>query len=108
MSAPSSSLSDYWQRELQAHCQKIGLPAPVFHIISDRRGGRTAWSSFVELKVANVSSPYWFDGEYTNNAKEAAAEAALKWLQNPSMTPTFYTGPGAPPTTNMYARNLRR
>ncbi|KAL4892341.1 hypothetical protein BDV59DRAFT_202844 [Aspergillus ambiguus] len=151
MSTPAVPQSSRWQEQLQSHCQKVGLPVPVYHIITDRRGmlsaaqlplqyllakarrplvstvqsgvpsptftftlqvlfpltaaasgGRTAWSCFVHLKVANVCSQYWFNDKNINNAKEAAAEAALKWLLNPSTPTTFYTGPGAPPTTRDY------
>ena len=49
-------------------------------------GGRTAWSSTVTVQGQNISARFWYDGEHINNAKEDAAEVALKHLtgSNPS------------------------
>ena len=45
-------------------------------------GGRTAWSSTVTIGDSNGEKTYnarhWYSGEYVNNAKEDAAEVALK------------------------------
>jgi hypothetical protein len=49
-------------------------------------GGRTAWSSTVTIPSANsasqqvVQARYWYDGQYVHNAKEDAAEVALRLL----------------------------
>ena len=49
--------------------------------MSDRRGGRTAWSSTVTIKGNQVvNARFWYDGQYVNNAKEDAAEVALQQL----------------------------
>jgi hypothetical protein len=45
-------------------------------------GGRTAWSSTVTVSGQNISARYWYDGQYLHNAKEDAAEVALKVLGN--------------------------
>jgi len=75
-----------WQEELAAECRKLRLPAPVFNILSDRRGGRTAWTSTVTIQGHNIPARNWYDGQFLNNAKEDAAEVALIKMRNPSLT----------------------
>lgn len=41
------------------------------------QGGRTAWSSTVEVNGKTYQARYWYDGTYSNNAMEDAAEVAL-------------------------------
>ncbi|KAJ5929621.1 hypothetical protein N7454_006571 [Penicillium verhagenii] len=55
-------------------------------------GGRTAWSSTVTVSGKNVAARYWYDGQYINNAKEDAAEYALKQLLDQPRMPTVYPG----------------
>jgi hypothetical protein len=43
-------------------------------------GGRTAWSSTVTIQGQAISARFWYDGQHVNNAKEDAAEVALKHL----------------------------
>jgi len=74
-----------WQEELAAECRKQRLPNPQFNIVSDRRGGRTAWSATVTVKGENLAARYWYDGQYLNNAREDAAEVACTKLRNPSI-----------------------
>ncbi|KAJ5096185.1 hypothetical protein NUU61_005541 [Penicillium alfredii] len=56
------------------------------------RGGRTAWSSTVTVQGQNVAARYWYDGQFINNAKEDAAEMALKVLNEPPRASTVYPG----------------
>lgn len=66
---------------LTDHCRNFQLSPPIFSIVSDRRGGRTAWSSTVTISGHHViQARYWYDGQYVNNAKEDAAEVALQQL----------------------------
>ncbi|KAJ5222556.1 uncharacterized protein N7469_008796 [Penicillium citrinum] len=88
-SAAAGRLS--WQDQLTEHCRRNKLPNPVFNIVSDRRGGRTAWSSTVTVQGQNYAARYWYDGQYINNAKEDAAEVALKF---PNQQPRTVTVPG--------------
>ncbi|KAJ5895385.1 hypothetical protein N7495_007076 [Penicillium taxi] len=81
-----------WQDQLQAHCRSTKLPPPVFNIVSDRRGGRTAWSSTVTVRGEHVAARYWYDGQYINNAKEDAAEVALKLLNQQPRSSTIHAG----------------
>lgn len=74
-----------WQEELGAECRRHRLPEPVFNLVSDRRGGRTAWSATVTVNGHNVAARYWYDGQYTNNAREDAAEVMLTKIRNPSL-----------------------
>ncbi|KAI4169442.1 MAG: hypothetical protein LQ348_007270, partial [Seirophora lacunosa] len=63
------------------HCHRFALPSPVFSIVSDRRGGRTAWSSTVTISGHHViQARFWYDGQYVTTAKEDAAEVALQQL----------------------------
>ncbi|EGE84935.2 hypothetical protein BDBG_09298 [Blastomyces gilchristii SLH14081] len=75
------------------------MQAPVFNLMSDRRGGRTAWSSTVTIQGTSFAARYFYDGQNTNNAKEDAAEVALTALRSQS----------APSTTTfagqLYAQN---
>jgi hypothetical protein len=50
------------------------------HWLIDLTGGRTAWSSTVTVQGQAIAARYWYDGQYVNNAKEDAAEVALKHL----------------------------
>ena len=89
----------------QAECRKLRLPAPVFNILSDRRGmthsstpvlveqssdqdtgGGSAWTSTVTIQGHNIPGRNWYDAQFINNAKEDAAEVALIKMRNPSLT----------------------
>ncbi|KAF2219644.1 hypothetical protein BDZ85DRAFT_205634, partial [Elsinoe ampelina] len=61
-------------------CTRLGYTPPRYEMFSDRRGGRTAWSSTVEVNGKTYHARYWYDGSYANNAKEDAAEVALQKL----------------------------
>ncbi|KAE9977034.1 hypothetical protein EG328_002303 [Venturia inaequalis] len=69
-----------WQEKLNEHCVANGFRAPIYQIASDRRGGRTAWSSTVEIQGTTIPARYWYDGQYVHNAKEDAAQVALERL----------------------------
>ncbi|QSS66797.1 hypothetical protein I7I51_03009 [Histoplasma capsulatum] len=64
------------------------IQAPVFNLMSDRRGGRTAWSSTVTIQGRCFAARYFYDGQNTNNAKEDAAEVALTALRSQGGNPT--------------------
>jgi len=89
-----------WQEKLQDHCRNAQLQPPVFNLVSDRRGGRTAWSSTVTIQGKNFSARYFYDGQYINNAKEDAAEVALMVLNSQTRPPTGASLPG-----QLYAQN---
>ncbi|KAF3071728.1 hypothetical protein TsFJ059_004005 [Trichoderma semiorbis] len=85
MSSTTSSASSYtsgstWQERLEEACRDAQIMPPTFQIVSDRRGGRTAWSSQVTIRGQTLAARYWYDGKNLNNAKEDAAECALNWL----------------------------
>ncbi|KAK4100518.1 hypothetical protein N658DRAFT_427482, partial [Parathielavia hyrcaniae] len=66
-------------------CQTRKIGSPAFQIVSDRRGGRTAWSSQVTIHGKTYSARFWYDGKNLNNAKEDAAEVALQaFLKKPA------------------------
>ncbi|KAK6192945.1 hypothetical protein LQW54_012947 [Pestalotiopsis sp. IQ-011] len=75
-----SSAATPWQDSLQDKCHEYSWQMPDFQIVSDRRGGRTAWSCIVKVCGTPVKAKFWYDGRNLNNAKEDAAEAALTWL----------------------------
>ena len=53
-------------------------------------GSRTAWSSIVMIQGAQFSAQFWYAGERLEQAREDAAEVALKQL-------TGFTGRGQQP-----------
>ncbi|KAF1983298.1 hypothetical protein K402DRAFT_315451, partial [Aulographum hederae CBS 113979] len=71
-------------------CARNGFSQPVYMIASDRRGGRTAWSSTVEVLGQRIPARFWYDGQYVNQAKEDAAEVAFQRLN------TLPTQPATP------------
>ncbi|ODA82429.1 hypothetical protein RJ55_00936 [Drechmeria coniospora] len=66
--------------ELMAVCRHAKVLPPVFHLVSDRRGGRTAWSSRVMVCGEMMEARFWYDGNNLYNAREDAAEIAVNWL----------------------------
>jgi len=93
-SPASNGYQDTWflAGRATAECRKHRLPTPVFNIVSDRRGGRTAWSATVTIQGQNVAARYWYDGQFLNNAKEDAAEVACTKIRNPSITNSTFRG----------------
>ncbi|THW40671.1 hypothetical protein D6D25_04748 [Aureobasidium pullulans] len=75
---PSSNWANEMLMKLVDECRSRGLRAPNFQECSDRRGGRTAWSSVVEVNGCKHQARYWYDGDWVNNAREDAAEVALQ------------------------------
>ncbi|KAK3316375.1 hypothetical protein B0H66DRAFT_293169 [Apodospora peruviana] len=69
-----------WQEKLEAACRELMIALPSYQIVSDRRGGRTAWSSRVTVSGKMHNARFWYDGKNLNNAKEDAAEVALAYL----------------------------
>ncbi|KAJ6104306.1 hypothetical protein N7523_010626 [Penicillium sp. IBT 18751x] len=101
----SSATRKSWQDKLGDHCNMVKIAAPTFSIVSDRRGGRTAWSSTVIVQGQSFSARYWYDGQYINNAKEDAAEVALGALSHrPSSSATWPGIIPAQPTQSSYGR----
>ncbi|OAQ99056.1 hypothetical protein LLEC1_02874 [Akanthomyces lecanii] len=92
--SPSTVTGDAtpWQDKLEEACRAAQLVPPKFQIVSDRRataiGGRTAWSSTVEVQGHHVNARFWYDGRNLNNAKEDAAECAVNWLTSNSSNST--------------------
>ncbi|SMQ50986.1 unnamed protein product [Zymoseptoria tritici ST99CH_1A5] len=68
------------QDRLSGFCREQNVRTPNYQVISDRRGGRTAWSCVVTVQGANFPARFWYDGQYVNNAREDAAEKALQTL----------------------------
>lgn len=78
----SSATTKSWQERLEDKCREVQLAPPVFQLLSDRRGGRTAWSSQVTVQGKTHTARFWYDGNNLNNAKEDAAECAVSWLNS--------------------------
>ncbi|KAG6019501.1 hypothetical protein E4U41_003196 [Claviceps citrina] len=79
-SGSRGSIACSWQERLEEFCRDAQLMPPIFQIVSDRRGGRTAWSSRVTVYGQTLAARYWYDGKNLNNAREDAAECAINWL----------------------------
>lgn len=69
-----------WQRNLDQYCIAQSFAHPLYSIVSDKRGGRTAWSCTLSVAGETFAARYWYDGQYVQNAKEDAAELALQSL----------------------------
>ncbi|GAB7339831.1 hypothetical protein MBLNU457_6370t1 [Dothideomycetes sp. NU457] len=77
-SASARGFSSTWQTRLASECSSRGFQPPCYEMFSDRRGGRTAWSSTVSINGQGYSARYWYAGDHANNAREDAAEVALQ------------------------------
>ncbi|KAK4044282.1 hypothetical protein C8A01DRAFT_31598 [Parachaetomium inaequale] len=88
-----------WQDKLEDACREVNIAAPIFQIVSDRRGGRTAWSSTVTVYGQAHSARFWYDGKNLHNAKEDAAEVALQWLGQPTGS-SASAGSGSSPASS--------
>ncbi|KAK4920200.1 hypothetical protein LTR66_016748, partial [Elasticomyces elasticus] len=66
--------------------------------------GRTAWSSTVVIQERTIYARYWYDGQYLNNAKEDAAEVALKSMGQPSRSSVLPSQMWQQPQTTSYGR----
>jgi hypothetical protein len=82
------------------HCLATKLGEPTYQDISDRRGkynphkssrlvwsctdgltgGRTAWSTIALVNGTPYAARFWYDGSFMDQAKEDAAEMALRNL----------------------------
>ncbi|PYH47229.1 double-stranded RNA binding motif domain-containing protein [Aspergillus saccharolyticus JOP 1030-1] len=80
--ATTPSPGKSWQAKLEEHCKENGVPSPEFVIVSDRRGGRTAWSSSVTVRGMLFKARFWYDGKNLHNAKEDAAELAVNYFHD--------------------------
>ncbi|KAF1926493.1 uncharacterized protein M421DRAFT_7096 [Didymella exigua CBS 183.55] len=66
-----------WTHQLKQYCQAEGLGDVVYQDVSDRRGGRTAWSTIAVINNTQYPARFWYDGSRIEQAKEDAAEIAL-------------------------------
>lgn len=67
-----------WRQRLQDHCSVRGLGEPTFQELSDRRGGRTAWSVVCYVGQTPFPARFWYDAQYAEQAKDDASELALR------------------------------
>ncbi|TLD30312.1 hypothetical protein PspLS_02587 [Pyricularia sp. CBS 133598] len=87
-SSSSKKSSATWQSKLEDACREFQISAPKYQLVSDRRGGRTAWSSQVTIYNQTHAARFWYDGKNLHNAREDAAEVAWNWLTTPSSSPS--------------------
>lgn len=85
-----------WMLKLQTLCHARGLGEPTYQDVSDRRGGRTAWSTVVVIRGATYPARFWYDGAYLDQARQDAAEVAHN-----TITAGITTNP--PLSANSYA-----
>ncbi|KAG9202003.1 hypothetical protein G6514_005199 [Epicoccum nigrum] len=89
-----------WNDRLKEHCQVKNLGEVMYQDVSDRRGGRTAWSTIAVVNGMHYPARFWYDGARIEQAKEDAAEIALRQL-------TGCTDPKEqPPPAAQYGRAL--
>ncbi|KAI5789015.1 hypothetical protein EDC01DRAFT_123459 [Geopyxis carbonaria] len=86
-----------WEKKVLKYCSINNVEVPRFELMSDRRGGRTAWSCQIkrtahaqyhtctlDREPAIATARYWYSG--TENAYEDAAEVLYKmWTEQPPM-----------------------
>lgn len=77
-----------WQESLLGACRDYYYPEPKYQLVSERRGGRTAWSAEVNVNGVVITARFWYDGKNTNNAKEDAAEVAYNMLMSGQSSPS--------------------
>ncbi|CCU75108.1 hypothetical protein BGHDH14_bgh02898 [Blumeria hordei DH14] len=101
-------LSSPWRERLIEKCQQLRIEPPVFQVMSEIRGGRTAWSSVVKVQGQYISARFWYDGKNVNNAMEDAAEVAFKHLSGTSQpaSPMYRLGDIIPISENMHQENF--
>ncbi|MCJ1449642.1 MAG: hypothetical protein MMC23_010164 [Stictis urceolatum] len=79
-------------------------------MLTEASGGRTAWSSTVTIPSSNstsqriVQARYWYDGQYVHNAKEDAAEVALRILTGGSPSSPINGSGGGGTSTSSWTR----
>lgn len=88
----STSDSTKWQESLESTCRERSMRPPTWQLYSDRRGGRTAWTCLVTVEGESYQARNWYDGSHVSNAKEDAAEIALKRLGVSSPSSSQQTG----------------
>ncbi|SPO05009.1 uncharacterized protein DNG_07694 [Cephalotrichum gorgonifer] len=88
MPSSTKSSASPWQDRLEEACRDNNYPLPHFQYVSDRRGGRTAWSSRITIEGQVFQARFWYDGKNLNNAKEDAAELALRSLRYVNGSPS--------------------
>ncbi|OHW96972.1 hypothetical protein CSPAE12_04356 [Colletotrichum incanum] len=76
-----------WQKRLEGELLHTAQPLaniadPVFQLISERRGRRTAWSSRVIVDGRTFQAQFWYDGKNEKNMRDNAAEIAVTYLAN--------------------------
>ncbi|KAF2656080.1 hypothetical protein K491DRAFT_692281 [Lophiostoma macrostomum CBS 122681] len=96
--AMSGARRETWSKRLRDHCAVRRLGEPTWQDVSDRRGGRTAWSSIVAINGTHYSARFFYDGSKQEAAREDAAEMALRALTN------TIEGTQEPPPASYYAR----
>ncbi|PSN68806.1 hypothetical protein BS50DRAFT_571984 [Corynespora cassiicola Philippines] len=89
-----------WAHRLREHCTVVRLGEPTWQDVSDRRGGRTAWSSVVVINNVPYSARFWYDGAYMEQAREDAAEMALRHITG------YVNSTAEPPPASYYAQQL--
>ncbi|KAF2637451.1 hypothetical protein P280DRAFT_492335 [Massarina eburnea CBS 473.64] len=89
---------EQWAQRLKEHCSVRGLGEPIWQDVSDRRGGRTAWSSIVAINGSQYAARFWYDGAYMVQAREDAAEMALRHITG------YVNTTEEPPPASHYAR----
>ncbi|KAB8258864.1 hypothetical protein BDV32DRAFT_125027 [Aspergillus pseudonomiae] len=81
-----------WQQQLEEHCEAHKRSKPLFRLFTERRGGRTAWTCIATIDGVQYPARFWYDGKYSDNAIEDAAEKALNILSPQTSRNTRYPG----------------
>ena len=74
------NISSPCKDQLDNLCRARRLSPPQYTMLSDRRGGRTAWSCQLILLSKVILARFWYDGTNSLSAVEDAAQQALQFL----------------------------
>ncbi|KAF2111153.1 hypothetical protein BDV96DRAFT_650260 [Lophiotrema nucula] len=82
-----------WSQRLRVECAVRRYGEPTLQDVSDRRGGRTAWSCIAVIQGTHYQAKFWYDGQFLAQAREDAAEVAYRALTSAtteSSTNSYY------------------
>lgn len=67
-----------YQDQLDAFCVNNGLTLPSIQLLSNRRGGRTAWTAYLDFEGQRIEAGYWYDRGEVDKAREEVAYGVLQ------------------------------
>ncbi|KAF2733030.1 hypothetical protein EJ04DRAFT_298764 [Polyplosphaeria fusca] len=94
------SQRETWRQKLRTLCDRSGWSEPTFQDVSDRRGGRTAWSCVAVVQGTHYSARFWYDGQYADQSREDASEMAWRTITGNLTTPAQHFSSSQTPASH--------